>query len=48
LKLDESDELTEQTYGAYRVCFAAQAPKRGYFPALTKQAQAMINMLSKQ
>jgi hypothetical protein len=42
---DKSDKLTEEAYRAYRLCFAAQAPRSGYFAAITKQAQALIDML---
>jgi hypothetical protein len=44
---ETSDELTEQAYRAYLGCFAAQAPRRGYFAALTKQAQGLIETLPK-
>jgi hypothetical protein len=45
---DKSDELREEAYQAYRRCFAAQAPRRSYFAALTKQAQAFVGMLPTQ
>jgi hypothetical protein len=47
-KVTDSSELTERGYQAYLRCFAAQAPRRGYFPTLTKQAQALIDALPKQ
>ena len=45
---DKSDELREAGYQAYRRCFAAQAPRRSSFPALTRQAQALIDLLPKK
>jgi hypothetical protein len=45
---DKGDQLREAGYRTYRRCFAAQAPRRGYFPALVKQAQALIDALPKQ
>ena len=42
---EKTDELSEQAYRAYLGCFAAQAPRRSYFPALVKQAQALIDAL---
>ena len=42
---DKGDQLREEGYRAYRRCFAAQAPRRSYFPALVKQAQALIDAL---
>lgn len=47
-KASDPEQLTERGYRAYLRCFAAQAPSRGYFPALTKQAQALVDALSKQ
>lgn len=45
---DKGDQLREDGYRAYRRCFAAQAPRQSSFPALTKQAQSIIELLSKQ
>lgn len=42
---DKGDQLREAGYRAYRRCFAAQAPRQSYFPALRKQAQALIDEL---
>ena len=42
---DKGDQLREAGYRAYRRCFAAQAPRRSYFPALAKQAQTLIDAL---
>jgi hypothetical protein len=44
---DKGNQLREDGYRAYRSCFAAQAPRRGYFPALIKQAQTLIDVLPK-
>jgi len=44
-KPDRYDELSEEAYRAYRRCFAAQAPQRRYFPAIVRQAQALIDAL---
>jgi hypothetical protein len=44
---EKSDELSERAYRAYLGCFAAQAPRRGYFPALLKPAQGLIEALPK-
>jgi hypothetical protein len=42
---DKGEQLREAGYQAYRRCFAAQAPRQGYFPALKRQAQALIDAL---
>lgn len=42
---DKGEGLRDVGYRDYLRCFAAQAPRRGYFPALTKQAQGLIDML---
>ncbi len=42
---DKGDQLRETGYRAYRRCFAAQAPRQGWFSGLTKQAQALIDGL---
>jgi hypothetical protein len=42
---DKGEQLRDAGYLAYRRCFAAQAPRQGYFPALVKQAQALIEGL---
>jgi hypothetical protein len=42
---DRSEELQDEAYGTYRRCFAAQATTESYFPALAKQAQALVDML---
>ena len=42
---DQGEQLRDAGYQAYRRCFAAQAPRQGYFPALVKQAQALIDTL---
>jgi hypothetical protein len=40
---DRSEELLDEAYRTYRKCFAAQATTD--FPALAKQAQALVDML---
>lgn len=45
---DKASERREEAYRAYRGCFAAQAPRQSYFAALTKQAQALVDILPKQ
>jgi hypothetical protein len=45
---DKGDQLRDAGYRAYRRCFAAQAPRRSYFAALVKQAQALIDALPKR
>jgi hypothetical protein len=42
---DKGDQLREAGYRAYRRCFAAQAQRQGFFPALKKQARALIDLL---
>jgi hypothetical protein len=44
---DQGEQLRDAGYQAYRRCFATQAPRQGYFPALVKQAQALIDALPK-
>jgi hypothetical protein len=42
---DKGDQLRDAGYRAYRRCFAAQAARQSYFPALVKQAQALVDAL---
>ncbi len=42
---DKSDEIREEGYRAYRRCFAGEAPHESYFPALVKQAKALVEKL---
>jgi hypothetical protein len=47
---DQSDKASERradAYRTYRRCFAAQAPRQGYFAALAKQAQGLVGAVPK-
>jgi len=45
---ERGEQLRDAGYRAYRRCFAAQAQRQGWFPALKKQAQALIDALPKR
>jgi len=42
---DKGEQLRDAGYAAYRRCFAAQAPRQGYFATVVKQVQALIDAL---
>jgi hypothetical protein len=42
---DKGTRAEEDWDRAYRQCFGARAPKEGFFPAVVKQAQALIDAL---
>jgi hypothetical protein len=42
---DKGEQLRDAGYRTYRRCFAAQAARQSYFPALVKQAQALVDAL---
>jgi hypothetical protein len=44
-QVETFDKLREDGDRAFRRCFAARAPREGYFPALVKQARGLISML---
>jgi hypothetical protein len=45
---DASTQLEDEGDRAYRQCFARRAPQERFFAALTKQAQALVDVLPKR
>jgi hypothetical protein len=42
---DKAEQLARKADGVYPGCFATNAPNAGFFPALVKQAQALVDAL---
>jgi hypothetical protein len=43
---EKAEQLARKVNRAYPECFASDAPKASFFPALVKQAQALVDMLA--